>query len=113
MKTTIEYFIKGLNRQIELGNQKLAKDFAYYFPWVGEDLWMDNFKLKYYQSMLIELETHTAEEVMAHHTKFILDFTGRSYNVRENSSGSLHREVSTWKFQALLNILENLRSIEL
>jgi len=111
-KEDLKSFIKTTERRIEKSKASLAENFTYYLPWVGEELYKDEFKIKYYESILTDLtdmpEDNNTIEIWI---KRLSDFTSRSYNVRENSSGSLHREVSTWKFIATMELIEEMSKI--
>lgn len=109
---TLKYDIAFLEKNVAEGNKKLAENFTYYFPWLGEELWVNTYKAAYMKSALEDTNGgRPLEVVLAHHIKFLRDYTSRVYNVRENSSGSLHREVSTWKFQANMALAEYFEAI--
>jgi hypothetical protein len=103
--------IKVLNHRIAEMKSRLDADFEYNLAWVGEDLYKANLRLKVMNGLIAELGSHTEEEVIAYNLKYALDFITRSYNVRENSTGSLHREVSTWKFQVQVDFYNWLKDL--
>lgn len=104
---TIKFEIQNLERRISEDQKKLNENFVYYFSWCGEDLFMNNFKLEYYREVIIESDKNSdlpVETIIQHYIKTLNKFIAETHNVRVNSSGSLHREVSTWKFIASMEI---------
>lgn len=111
---TIKYEIQHLERRISEDQKKLNDNFVHYFSWCGEDLFMNNFKLQYYRGVIIESDENPdlpVETIIEHYIKTLNNFIAQTYNVRENSSGSLHREVSTWKFIASMEIAKYFKSL--
>jgi hypothetical protein len=90
---------------------KLESDYLYQLPWLGEEIYKYKYTIAYYKSMLNDLQSETDGVVLGYHTRKLLNYCRSPYNVRENSSGSLHREVSTWKFQCNLEIIEKLEQL--
>jgi hypothetical protein len=87
---------------------QLKENFVYHFPWIGEDLYKETYLVAHYNHMLADLTTESEETVLEYNIANLKNYLKSSYNVRENSSGALHREVSTWKFQANMDLLEQL-----
>jgi hypothetical protein len=90
---------------------KLESDYLYQLPWLGEEIYKYKYTIAYYKSMLNDLQSETDGVVLGYHTRMLLNYCKRAYNVRENSTGTLHREVSTWKFQCNLEILEKIEQL--
>jgi hypothetical protein len=106
--TLYEYLTKESERWATQRNeliQKFTGDVTYHFAWIGEELFKASYKCDWYKGWMNNLNNHdgiTIDVIM----KEIENFLSRSHNVRENSSGSLHREVSTWKFICTMEIRE-------
>lgn len=90
---------------------KLESDYLYQLPWLGEEIYKYKYTIAYYNSMLNDLQSETDVVVLGYHIRTLLNYCKSPYNVRENSSGALHREVSTWKFQCNLEIIEKLEKL--
>jgi hypothetical protein len=103
-----------LNNQIAPLQARLDEDFVYQLPWVGEELWQKSFESRYVSEVLKAMEgleestssdnVCPVRQVIFHNCKQLKAITTRPYNVRVNSTGSLHREVSTWQFQVQLEL---------
>jgi len=101
-----------LARDIKKDEAKLHENFLHYFAWVGEDLW----KMKYKHHLLQTIysaavyDDNSIEQDLKAEIKPRLEMLReeclKSYNVRENSTGALHRETSLWKFQANLELVD-------
>ena len=105
--------LKMFARDIEKDEAKLNENFLYFLPWVGEDLW----KLKYQKEFIQKIYNQPRQcsdeffdEALKDEIRPILEMLrtecSRSYNVRTNSTGALHREISIWKFQCDLELIE-------
>lgn len=105
--------IKNVTMRIESDEQKLQQDFALNFPWVCEDLWTANFQRDTYKYWLHEFETsnETWQDFVQRELNHWKTFCSRPSNVRTNSTGALHREVSTWKFQCALEFIAILETL--
>ena len=92
---------------------RLAANVTFEFSWVGEDLFLASYKADQYARILMIQETNdcTLTEAVEHCIKDLERYISNDYNVRENSSGSLHREVSTWKFIASMQLVKELKSV--
>jgi hypothetical protein len=104
-----------LARDIKKDETKLLENFLYNFAWVGEDLWKMKYKQHFIQyAFNAALEREDLNEDIEHALKaeikprleMLRSECLRSYNVRENSTGALHRETSLWKFQCQLELIE-------
>jgi hypothetical protein len=112
--TTIEAEIQSeinyLQNKIIEAETSLQKDFLYYFEWVSEELFINKFKINELQFKLEFMLNTTIdnESLIIHECKMIIKsyerFLDSQHNVRSNSSGTLHRETSTWKYQAILEL---------
>lgn len=104
--------IKNVTMRIDSDEAKLAKEFNYYFSWCAEDLWKAHFERRTYQYWLRSIESgeETTMEFFQRELEQLQNFCSMPFNVRENSTGSLHREVSTWKFQATLEFITTLKA---
>jgi heme oxygenase len=112
-KTKLQMFA----RDIQTSEAKLTEDFLYYFSWVGEELW----KMKYQQQFIQRIydaaceSEETIEQDLKKQIKTRLQMLReeclKPYNVRTDSTGALHRETSTWKFQCDLELMEWLNRI--
>jgi hypothetical protein len=101
-----------LARDIQKDEAKLTEDFLYYFSWVGEELWKMKYKQQFIQR-IYDAACDSEETIEADlkaqikpRLEMLLTECSRSYNVRTNSTGALHRETSLWKFQCELELIE-------
>ena len=101
---------------------KLNSQYLFEFAWIAEDIYKLKYNISYYNSivsdiinkdqfMINETEPTTNRDVLNYHIKKLSDYCKTAYNVRENSTGTLHREVSTWKFQCNLDLIEVLEKV--
>jgi|LakMenE01Jun11ns_1017448.scaffolds.fasta_scaffold9815609_2 hypothetical protein len=102
----IEGLIEFNQGKISEMNEKLTRNFVHNFSWYGEDLFMHHFKNDMYKALLIDINEYGAKEVLTAEIEGLKSYTSSPYLVRENSTGSLHREVSTWKFICKLQLLK-------
>jgi hypothetical protein len=102
----IDWLIKNNQEKISEMNENLTQNFVYHFSWVGEDLFMRHFKNNMYNALLIDINEYGTENALKENIKRCKAYTSSPYQVRENSSGSLHREVSIWKFICMLELLK-------
>jgi hypothetical protein len=108
LKSKINY----LEKQVTELKEKLMSNFCYHLAWIGEDIYKIQYQLEHYKKMLSELDKHSEEEVINHWINKFTEFISRSFNVRENSTGALFRECSTWKFICNMEMLEELKLIK-
>jgi hypothetical protein len=97
--------------QIEKLQVNLETDFLGQFAWNAEELWKTSWTNMYFKSIVewtIEMNEEDAREYIAEEIQRLKHFCLRSFNVRVNSTGALHREVSTWEFQCKLEAIETL-----
>lgn len=105
--------IKWTQLKVDEDMKKLQENYVYYLSWCGESLWKNQFMLEHYQYYA----SHLPEGADTHHEwftrtiKHLKDICMRSYNVRTDSTGALHRETSTWKFQCQLELIEFLETL--
>ena len=120
MKKSVNDIVAELKNQINYLQNKNSKlkerldaNFVHEFAWVGEDLFINEFKLqqfKHKHEFLSNLETdeNNFTFIMNNELKNIInsyeDYLSREYNVRTNSSGVLHREISTWMYVATMDL---------
>jgi hypothetical protein len=97
---------------------KLSENVVYQMPWVTEELFIASFKLSVYNMIphIGNVLTQNVDEIcISQKVQWkIADLelhVSREYNVRENSSGSMHREVSTWKFIASMQLIKELKGL--
>jgi hypothetical protein len=100
--------INYLKTKIVEAETKLNQDFLYYFAWVSEELFMYKFQINELQFKLEFILNIDNELLVIEECKMIIKsyqhFLDSEYNVRNNSSGTLHRETSTWKYQSILEL---------
>ena len=97
---------------------KLSEDVVYQMKWITEDLFMASFKESIY-NMIPHIGNNLTENVdeicIFQKVQWkIADLelhVSREYNVRENSSGTMHREVSTWEFIASMQMIKELKGL--
>ena len=89
---------------------KLATNFVHNFSWVGEDLFMRHFKNDMYKALLADINEYGAKAALETEIAKLKVYTRSAYQVRENSTGTLHREASTWRFICMLELLNELES---
>lgn len=106
----IHFTVKHLQQSIDKDKARLEENYCYYLSWCGEDLWRNEYKAAFFRGLLEELEGDYSERVFQNKIGLLKTYCSRSYNVRENSTGSLHREISTWRFMCDLEILETLEA---
>lgn len=114
MKKQLENQIEFLEKKVNGCTEQLTKDFCHELPWVGEDLYISSYKLQQYKFILLDFNewSKTPEhEIINNWIKKYTTFISRPYNVRENSTGSLFRECSTWKFMCSMELLEELKNL--
>ena len=112
MKKHLESQIKYSDKKLTEMKTKLMANYCSQLPWLGEDIYKYEFKLDHYKSMLSDFDKHTEEEILVYWIEKFTTFIKHSYNVRENSTGSLFRECSTWKYICTIELLEELKSIK-
>jgi hypothetical protein len=105
--------VSYLETKIKQSKDLLNTNYVYYFAWQGEELWFNSYKASYIKTIISNIVDDNTPEVEAikFAIKSLRDYTTRSYNVKENSTGVLHREASTWKFVCnldLINYFENI-----
>jgi hypothetical protein len=112
-----ELLVKNIEHSIESNQEKisemvlkLATNFVYNFSWVGEDLFMRHFKNDMYKALLADINEYGAKPALETEIAKLKVYTRSAYQVRENSTGTLHREASTWKFIGMLELLNELES---
>ena len=107
------YWRKHHDQRIKL-MEKFSSDISYQFAWLGEELYKESIKADIYLHIKnASVEDITLEQSIFERIKGIEQYLSRPYNVRGNSSGSLHNEVSTWKYIAFMEVLEELQTISL
>ena len=110
--TRLEQILQGkiaqAERTIEQDQKRLAENFIHNFAWCGESLYKALWMSQYCKNMLEDCSVHGAEAVGNHMLKSLLSNVSRVYNVRVDSTGSLHREVSTWQYQLQLELLNDI-----
>jgi hypothetical protein len=108
IQSEIQSEINYLQNKIIEAETSLQKDFLYYFEWVSEELFMHKFKINELQFKLEFILNIEDEALVIEECKMIIKsyerFLDSEYNVRNNSSGTLHRETSTWKYQSILEL---------
>ena len=106
----IEGLIEFNQGKISEMNEKLTQNFVHNFSWYGEDLFMHHFKNDMYKALLIDINEYDyrfgAKRILTSEIERLKAYTSSPYQVRENSTGTLHREVSTWKFICMLQLLK-------
>jgi len=111
IKNELQITIRCNEKKIAEMQSKLAENFCYYLPWVGEDLYKFTFITDHYKAIIKELDEHTVEEVITHWVTRFENYISESYNVRERSTGPLFNEVSTIKFIAHMDMIKYLKAI--
>jgi hypothetical protein len=108
IKSEIASQINYLQNKIIDAETKLNQDFLYYFAWVSEDLFHYKFQINELQFKLEFILNIDSELSAIEECKIIIkgyeQFLDSQSNVRNNSSGTLHRETSTWKYQSILEL---------
>jgi len=108
-------YLKGNygKRKVELLD-KLADNVVYQMSWVTESLFENAFKERVFDEiniMMVKCDDVDIAEAIEIKIKELQQFISSPNNVRENSSGSMHREVSTWKFVASIELIKELQSL--
>ena len=108
LEATLQNYVNYYSCRVNENQAKFAENVVYYFSWLGEEIYKESYLISYYNSMLNDLLTESEDNVLEYTIANLKQYCKSSYNVRENSSGSLHREVSTWKFQCNLELIDQL-----
>ena len=105
---SVMFSIKNAEAKVEQLQSRLNENYLGNFAWAAEDLWRQSFiviDLKRKLNYLLDEETSLTElEKINEIIDTYQNVLDRTYNVRSNSSGSLHREVSTWEYQETLDL---------
>jgi hypothetical protein len=108
IKLEVKSKINYLQTKIDDAEKKLNQDFLYYFAWVSEELFIHKFQitaLKFQLEFLFDINNELSElEECKIIIKSYENFLDSESNIRSNSSGTLHRETSTWKYQAIMEL---------
>jgi len=102
-----------LKLKIEKDKGKLDSNYCYWFAWVGEDIWLDSYKYEFCKSIIQQIEDgdELSTAILERRINQLERYVSDVYNVRQNSTGSLHRESSTWQFIASMHLLSFLKSL--
>jgi hypothetical protein len=111
MKAELEIIIGMKEANVLKLKTRLMENYTYQLSWIGEDLFMEQYKLEHYKAILEDVVKLGEQESMSYWLERFNGHINQDYNVRENSTGSLHREVSTWKFIATMQMLKELKQI--
>jgi len=111
MKTDLEIIIGMKEVNVLKLKTRLMENYTYELSWIGEDLFMEQYKLEHYKAILEDVVKLGEQEAMRYWLERFNGHINQDYNVRENSTGSLHREVSTWKFIATMQMIKDLNHI--
>lgn len=108
IKAEIAHEIVYLQNKINEAEANLNRDYLYYFEWVSEELFINKFKINELQFKLEFILNINDPFLAINECKMIIKsyerFLDSQCNVRSNSSGTLHRETSTWKYQSILEL---------
>lgn len=105
----ITYLKRRQERESDAKNAlivKITESTTYHIAWSTEELYRTAFRLDYISQAISDLTPGdngcpSDERVCQEYIKHAERFLEHEYNVRENSSGTMHREVSTWKYQEM------------
>jgi len=111
IKFTLQKDVERNEKLIADDKAKMMDNFLYYMPWNAEDLYKKIYITEYYKAMLFDMDKYTVLEVVKEWIERMEGYINQSYNVRENSTGSLFRETSTWKFVCNMEMLKYLKAI--
>ena len=121
LKTTIESILKYEKKKMNETIEKLNENYVSNFGWYGEEAFRLSYKVQQLTRIIDDMKLDDVEDsdfelvVVKRYINSYETFIKTSYNVRVNSTGSLHREVSTWTYQTnldLLNFLEQMIAIK-
>lgn len=107
LKTRVKY----LDAKIEKCQVNLETDFLGQFAWAAEELWKTSWTKMHFERIMDEtlsMNDLEARQTIAAEIQQLELYCRRSFNVRVNSTGALHREVSTWEFQCKLDAIDTL-----
>jgi hypothetical protein len=108
----LESQIKHNNQKIEKGFNDLKANFCHQLAWKCEDMFMLSFKNENYQELIHAIEVLKEEEGLNTMIERFEQFLSHSFHVRENSTGVMHREASTWKFICTMELLKEFRNFK-
>jgi hypothetical protein len=93
--------------QIKIDEMKIKLDtnYCHWFGWVAEDLYKLTLANQNFNSIISDIDELGQEEALYYWIN-VLQREINPSNVRENSTGSLHREASTYKFIVNLELLQ-------
>ena len=114
----VKFELQYLAKEQAEGMKRLGEDFEHNFAWVGESTFRAAFKTKVLNGLLRQLKEvdimdqsvlsyeELVESTIKTEIQYRKEFLMKSYNVRENSSGALFRDASTWRFQSIIEMVE-------
>ena len=114
MKVELEKIVEQKEANVYEIKTKLMANVCSQLPWLCEDLYVESYKLDHYKAIvkdLKETKDMTNEMIMEYWTNKFENFISQDYNVRENSTSTMHRETSTWKFIATIQMLKELNKL--
>lgn len=116
IKQSIQYELQYLSNNEKRLMDLLIEDFSGGFAQYGETLFGTSFRRDAYQSLLKTMQSDDdALNYLVVSGRIINyeHYLSKSYNVRESSTSALHREVSTFKYKEIMDMVAFLRSISL
>jgi hypothetical protein len=90
--------ISRLEKDVAKMQQDLNANFQHYFTWHSKDMFVAHVQLEYLK--------FTYSNGVDAGLKLMKRFTSQSYNIRSSSSCELTAASSTWKFVAVLDLIE-------
>jgi hypothetical protein len=113
LQETLNSLIQYRQGQIQIKKQALNENFIYWFPFLMEDIFFLEYEISKFKSMLESLETESEYDVLKFTIKNLKEYCSVPRNVRSDSSSTLSREASTWKYVSNLRIIDMLEDYKL
>ena len=111
MKTELEIIIGMKEVNVLKLKTKLMENFTYQLSWLCEDLFIEQYKLEHYKALLEDINSEGKEYAFEYWLNRFNGHINQDYNVRENSTNSMSRETSTWKFIATMQMIKEFKQL--
>ena len=110
--TQLEFQITNNNQKIEKGFNALKENFCHHLAWKCEEMYILSYKTEHYKELINTIEVVGEDQGLDEWIERFENFTSHAFNVRENSTGTMHKEVSTWKFICIMELLKEFRQFK-
>lgn len=111
MKTDLEIIIGMKEVKVLEMKTKLMENFTYQLSWLCEELYIEQYKLEHYKALLEDIKGVGSAPAFEYWLNRFNGHINQDYNVRENSTNSMSRETSTWKFIATMQMIKEFKQL--